>query len=97
MESNMSKRTIGNNRELMDTRAIAKALGVKLHQLYKKRQVLSAHGFPDPVPGFGKKWDPAAIDRWLDCLHENTCTEEPNELNDARRILQNRLNQNGRN
>lgn len=30
------------------------------------RRRLKALGFPDQVPGLGKRWDPRAIDIWLD-------------------------------
>lgn len=32
----------------------------------RKKGLIADHGFPPPVPGCGNRWDPAALDRWLD-------------------------------
>jgi hypothetical protein len=30
------------------------------------------NAFPGPIPGFGNRWDPAAIDAWLGAQREET-------------------------
>lgn len=31
----------------------------------RRRQLEDRHGFPPPVPGLGRRWNPAAIEAWL--------------------------------
>ena len=51
---------------LIDARQVAERLGRGVSWFYCTRQTLiDKHGFPDPVPGIGLRWDPVAIDRWL--------------------------------
>lgn len=45
---------------------VAERLGVPLNSLYRNHRVLrEEHGFPAPVPGLGRRWDPQAIENWL--------------------------------
>lgn len=43
-------------------------MGVSVEILYRQRRELEAQGFPKPAFGrmSGERWDPVAIDRWLD-------------------------------
>ena len=54
------------NRKLLTTAEVAAKLGRPVEWLYKNRNKLV--GFPPPVQGCGYRWDPAAIDAWLDRL-----------------------------
>jgi hypothetical protein len=31
----------------------------------RRRRLEEDHGFPPPVPGLGRRWNPAAIEAWL--------------------------------
>jgi hypothetical protein len=31
----------------------------------RRRRLEADHGFPPPVPGLGRRWNPAAIEAWL--------------------------------
>jgi len=31
----------------------------------RRRRLEEDHGFPPPVPGLGRRWDPQAIEAWL--------------------------------
>jgi hypothetical protein len=31
----------------------------------RRRRLEADHGFPPPVPGLGRRWNPAAIEGWL--------------------------------
>lgn len=50
---------------LIDRVALARLLGRSLAWWDKNRARLYALGFPQPVPGMGKRWDPVAIENWL--------------------------------
>jgi len=56
------------DRTLLDRAAVARRLGISVERLYRQRRALEADGFPAPAFGrmSGERWDPAAIDRWLD-------------------------------
>lgn len=41
---------------------MGKPLGWMRQNLARVRR---ERGFPDPIPGFGYVWDPAAVDAWL--------------------------------
>lgn len=52
---------------LLPLAAVALKLGVSRERFYKRwKAMVAEHGFPPPVPGCGKRWDPVAIRRWLD-------------------------------
>lgn len=54
-------------RELLTAPMVAKALGRSLSWFAKHRVELEeCHGFPKSVRGCGTRWDPRAIDAWLD-------------------------------
>lgn len=54
-------------RELLTMEAVALKLGRGREWFWKHwRTLISRHRFPKPVPGLGKRWDPMAIDCWLD-------------------------------
>jgi predicted DNA-binding transcriptional regulator AlpA len=54
-------------RVLMTAPQVAAALGYRHGWFLRNRARLEAeHGFPGPVDGCGLRWDPAAIEDWLD-------------------------------
>ena len=54
-------------RILLTSAQVAARLGHKASWFLRRRPSLEAdHGFPRPVDGCGMRWDPAAIERWLD-------------------------------
>ena len=54
-------------RALLNTRQVAARLGHTLDWFYRNRPRLeSQHDFPPSVGGCGGRWDPAALDAWLD-------------------------------
>ena len=44
---------------------IAEQLGVSLQTFYRNMSSLRACGFPRPVPGCGRRYDPQAVADWL--------------------------------
>ena len=56
------------DRTLLDRAGVARRLGISVESLYRKLPELYAQGFPKQALGrmSGARWDPAAIDRWLD-------------------------------
>ncbi len=56
------------DRTLIDRPAVAARLGHSVEWLYKHMPDMLAAGFPMPVIGNQRsaRWDPRAIDRWLD-------------------------------
>jgi len=44
---------------------VAQLLGHSADWFSRHRAQLEAQGFPRPVPGCGRRWDPAAIEAWL--------------------------------
>lgn len=57
-----------SSRRLLTRDQVAERLQLDLRALYRKMPELRALGFPAPAFGNmrGARWDPAAIDRWLD-------------------------------
>lgn len=55
------------SRGLLTAPMVAKALGRSLSWFAKRRiELETEHGFPPPVRGCGTRWDPRALDAWLD-------------------------------
>lgn len=56
------------DRKLLDRPAVAARLNITVQKFMRSRDALAAAGFPRPVFGSraGERWDPVAIDRWLD-------------------------------
>lgn len=56
------------DRTLLDRQAVARRLNISVEVLYRRVAQLYADGFPRPALGqmSGARWDPVAIDRWLD-------------------------------
>jgi predicted DNA-binding transcriptional regulator AlpA len=56
------------DRTLIDRPAVARRLGITVECFYRRLVELYADGFPKPAIGrmTGARWDPVAIDRWLD-------------------------------
>lgn len=57
------------DRTLLDRAALARKLNTTVERLYRHLPgMIAAEGFPPPVWGNsrGARWDPAAIDAWLD-------------------------------
>lgn len=56
------------DRILLDRPAVARKLGLTVERFYIKYAELRADGFPLPALGSGRgaRWDPRAIDAWLD-------------------------------
>lgn len=53
--------------QLLALAEVAAALGFSRERFYKRwKAMVRDHGFPAPVPGCGKRWDPVAIRCWLD-------------------------------
>ena len=45
---------------------VAQLLNMKLPTFYpRQRSLIEVHGFPPPVPGLGRRWDPQAIAAWI--------------------------------
>lgn len=54
-------------RDLISAAEVAVKLGHAVDWFYRRRDRLERTlGFPPCVAGCGKRWDPEAIDRWLD-------------------------------
>lgn len=54
-------------RQLLTSAQVALVLGRSLPWWHRNRADLEAkHGFPGPVDGCGMRWDPRAIEAWLD-------------------------------
>lgn len=57
-------------RDLLDSAGVAAKLNLSVESFRSTRERLYAQGFPPPVFGNSRyghgRWDPAAIDRWLD-------------------------------
>lgn len=54
------------DRQLLDLDGLLEKLKLKPERWYRKRRDLERRGFPQPTPGFTNRWDPVAIDLWLD-------------------------------
>jgi predicted DNA-binding transcriptional regulator AlpA len=50
---------------LLTVQDMAQALGVSMSAMYRALPVLADAGFPQPLPGLGKRWDPEAVAAWL--------------------------------
>jgi predicted DNA-binding transcriptional regulator AlpA len=60
-------------RHLLTAPQVAAALGYRHAWFLRHRARLEAdHGFPAPVDGCGMRWDPAAIEDWLDARRQAT-------------------------
>ncbi|MDB5415066.1 MAG: hypothetical protein JWR10_3401 [Rubritepida sp.] len=56
----------GASRDLLTAPLVAKALGRSLNWFYRHRTELEEdHSFPKTIRGCGTRWDPRAIDAWL--------------------------------
>lgn len=54
-------------RDLLMQRAVAERLNMTYDQFSRRKAgLIAGHGFPPPVAGCGNRWDPEAIDAWLD-------------------------------
>jgi hypothetical protein len=51
--------------ETLTAADVARGFRHSLGWFYRNRVRLEARGFPVPVDGLGLRWDPAAIDAWL--------------------------------
>lgn len=60
-------------RQLLTAPQVAAALGYRYGWFIRHRARLEAdHSFPAPVDGLGLRWDPAAIEDWLDARRQAT-------------------------
>lgn len=60
-------------RQLLTAPQVAAALGYRHAWFVRNRARLEAgHGFPTPVDGCGLRWDPAAIEDWLNARRQAT-------------------------
>jgi len=60
-------------RQLLTAPQVAGLLGYRPGWFTRHRSRLEAeHGFPQPVDGCGMRWDPAAIEDWLDARRHAT-------------------------
>ncbi len=56
---------MNSDRRLIRAREVADLLDHPIAWFYRhKRRLIENHGFPGPI--ITNKWDPVAIDRWLD-------------------------------
>jgi hypothetical protein len=55
-----------SGRDLLTAPQVARRFSRSLGWFRRMRPSLEARGFPLPVDGCGLRWDPAAIDDWLD-------------------------------
>jgi predicted DNA-binding transcriptional regulator AlpA len=53
-------------RQLLTSAQVGRALGHSATWFLRRRADLEATGFPRPVDQCGMRWDPAAIEDWLD-------------------------------
>lgn len=67
------------DRTLLNRPAVARRLGISVERFYRNRRELEAAGFPKPAFGrmSGERWDPLAIDRWLDAKMRSTSPAAP--------------------
>lgn len=86
-------------RRLMSTKDVALTLGYvrddgqpALNSFYRARAELRARKFPEPVIGRkkGQRWDPAAVEDWLDAQRPATAPDR-DDLEGWERELANRL------
>lgn len=55
-----------SGRVLLTSAQVALRLSRSLGWFRSNRDRLEARGFPRPIDGCGMRWDPVAIDAWLD-------------------------------
>ncbi|MDZ4254251.1 MAG: hypothetical protein U1A72_16915 [Sulfuritalea sp.] len=65
------------DRALIGTAAVAGRLGMTPENFSKRRKLLRSLGFPEPV--LPRRWDPLAIERWLDARMPEALQPEPPE------------------
>lgn len=66
-------------RTLLTTAQAAAKLGHTVEWLYRHRKALEAKGFPPPIDALGHRYDPVAIDLWLDRQLPAHLTVRPSE------------------
>lgn len=55
------------DRTLLAIAQVALRLNVSAENFNRRRrELIERHGFPPPLPGLALRWDPLAIDLWLD-------------------------------
>ena len=54
------------DRTLWQAAQVAQRLGISPAAFAQRRRRLEDAGFPPPVPGLCRRWNPAAIEAWLD-------------------------------
>lgn len=75
-----------SDRELLDRPALARRLNVSVEVLYRRLKTMLLHEkFPQPVFGNGRgaRWDPRAIDAWLDAKLPNAANSNTPEPGDT--------------
>jgi predicted DNA-binding transcriptional regulator AlpA len=75
------------DRTLLDRAQVAKRLGLTVETFYRNSATLRADGFPEPTLGrlSGARWDPAAIDAWLDHKIQTVVRTDPADTAEAER------------
>lgn len=63
-------------RTLLTAAQVALLLGRKAGWFLAHRAALEARGFPGPVDGCGLRWDPRAIEAWLDARLPRAATAD---------------------
>ena len=64
-------------RQLLTAPMVARGLSRSVGWFLRNRADLeSDHGFPAPVDGCGMRWDPAAIEDWLDARRKRAVPPE---------------------
>ena len=84
------------DRTLITAAVVAAKLGRPAVWFYRNRKMLeSERGFPTKVSGCGNRWDPAAIDRWLDSQMPDDLRSKDEKRNDEADDMDARLARRG--
>jgi predicted DNA-binding transcriptional regulator AlpA len=58
---------MNTERKLLTVRELADRIDRTAGYIYRNwRRLVAEEGFPPPVRGLGNRWDPVAVDAWLD-------------------------------
>lgn len=74
-----------SGRDLLTSAQVARRFARSLAWFRRARPQLEAKGFPLPVDGCGLRWDPVAIDDWLDAQRPRRPASEDGEAELIRR------------
>ena len=84
------------DRTLITAAVVAAKLRHPTVWFYRNRKMLeSKYGFPTKISGCGNRWDPAAIDRWLDSQMPEDLRNEDEKRKDEADAMDVRLAKRG--